>query len=255
MVVAVEMTAKNRSAEDKRHSWAWQGCGSTIRETVGGDILEGTSQTYLSNSVEVLKPADDKNNYELMMMVPLLEKDPPYNPDKVRDMGASNRKSDGQEVYKISNPEIDLTMDAETLMAELGELKSLIANGCAPVDAEHFNTACHAVINEIPEVTADTKQIVDDSKYKMTRMEVMRAVSSTVFYILLLLAESFSWLSMYNNSTNPTRDFILFFLIFPTISSAAGWICYNFQDRSLSCPNFCKVLVLVVLSVPSPIFL
>ena len=54
--------------------------------------------------------ADDKKNYELMMMVPLLERDPPYNPDKVRGMGDSSRMPDGHEVYKISNPEIDLTM-------------------------------------------------------------------------------------------------------------------------------------------------
>ena len=251
----VEMTAAGSSAAEKRHSWAWQGCGSTIKETVGGDILEGTSQSYLSNSVEVLKPLDDQKSYELMMMVPLLKKDPRYTSEPISAMSASNRNMevDGRDIYKISNHDIDLTMDAETLMVELEELKSLIANGCAPVD-EHFGKVVHSY--DAPgerRTSRNTKQIKDTNE-DLTRIEFIRELFRNVFHVLLLLGESLSWLSLYNEAETPTRDFILFFLIFPTLSASVGWICY-FQDRRLSCPNFCKVLVILVFSIPSPIFL
>ena len=251
-----EMTAAGLSAAEKRHSWAWQGCGSTIQETAGGDILEGTPQTYLSNSVEVLKPLDDKKSYELMMMVPILEKDPWYTLEPISALSASNRnmEMDGCDIYKISKQDIDLTMDAETLMVELGELKSLIANGCAPLD-QHFGKVDNSYVAAGERQTSGNTKQIKDTNEDLTRIEFIRELFRTVFHVLLLLVESLSWLSLYNEAENPTKDLVLFFLIFPTLSASAGWICYNFQDRSLSCPKFCQVFVILVFSIPSPIFL
>ena len=119
---------------ENRHSWAWQGCGSSIKKTVGRDILEGTSQPCLSNSVEVLKSLDDQKRYEMMMRVPFQEKESRYSFEPSTGSSGLNGRLhvEDNDIFRISNQDIDLTMDADTLMVELGELKTLIANDCTP---------------------------------------------------------------------------------------------------------------------------
>ena len=247
---------------ETRHSWTWKGCGNDFKETVGSDILQGTSQPCLSRSVEVLKHLGDQTSYQLIMRVANNDQESHYTLDSTSELSGSKKRSDEEEkpIFKMSNTDIDFKMDANILMVEMEELKSLIANGCAPLEFECLDTANQSIpnnyYNDLEEnYVGHNRDDVEDDNEKENGMLIAQGIFCNFLDVILLLGEFISWISIYKEVRNETQDHILIFLTVPTVAATAGWIGYNWQEKSFSCKQFWRVLLLLVISAPSPIFL
>ena len=246
------MSESTFTVEAKRHTGSWEGYSSETKDADGNNVSQ---RRILSASVEVLKPSGSKPNYEMMMMVPLLQRDQVFGG---REHAQANMRpsEDKKEIFSISKEDVDIALDADTIMAEIGELRHLIANGCAPIESTRDSDVIKSEVSEeTKNMLTKEKKSVKKTQRKLTQVETIFEAFNTLFHSVLLVGEALCWVSIYNDSDKHTRDLVLFFLLIPTLFSVIGWICYNFKDRTLSCPSFCKIIGLLSISFPSPIFL
>ena len=106
----------------------------------------------------------------------------------------------------------------------------------APVSPAHF-----------PLLPARGPQVI-------SRQETSREILRTFFSLLLVVCESLAWLQVYGGLGSSEHETILYLVCLPTVLTSLAWLAASCR-YTLSCSSSASVLVLLVLSVPSPVLL
>lgn len=139
------------------------------------------------------------------------------------------------------------------------EFKHLIANrGLSPKET-HTRAALKS--NQITPVEMNEHNsrytnILDDPEPRpLSRLNKFREVLRIVLNVGLLLGEGGAWITLYGEMDVTNQEYILLFLILPTVLTSSGWLAANWCNKTISWAYFSTVFCLTLASVPSPIFL
>ena len=75
-----------------------------------------------------------------------------------------------------------------------------------------------------------------------------------MFSLLLVICETLAWVKVYGGLASSEHETILYLLCLPTLFTSLTWLAISCR-YTLSCSSSASMLVLLVLSVPSPVLL
>jgi len=242
------MKFQSESVPEKRQTWTvWE---SERKEKLAFEKTRGASETGLN----LLKKKDCKSDFEIEV-------------DREEEGGNSP-----ESLECLPNPNISFDLNHQELLTTEGtmqsnmsreakseEFKSLIANdGFSPEETSKRKKMKPDRIATIvlPEQTERNIRIFDDpERTTLSRLSSIREVLRIILNVGLLLGEGCVWLTMYTEMDVTNQEYVLLFLILPTVVASSGWLACNWCNKNLSWSYFAIVFCLLLLSVPSPIFL
>jgi len=242
------MKLQSESVPEKRQSWAyWDANG---KETIGLENIEVITESFIANFKNVTKER------ESFIYLESSEKEQRNSPEP------SERFPNPNIILELSNQDLPPHSSEFATMGSRKkeeELKSMIPNGGLSLK-EQFSKDKRKSDQSIPVVQNNERNrqfLILDNPEPMTlsRLETFREVLRIVLNIGLLLGEGAAWITMYGEMDATNQEYILLFLILPTVTTASSWLACNWCNKSLSWTYFSTVFCLLLLSIPSPIFL
>ena len=236
------MKLESESAPEKRHSWAfWD---SNKKERVGQENIEAISETRLTSF-------KDPKDVELHIKINC-DKEQRNSPEP------SERFPNPNGIFELTHQELPPSSSEQENMGNQTkgeELKSLMAND-GPYPQENLKKNKTKSNQIIPHENSRQFLILDNPEpMSLSRLDTFREVLRIVLNVGLLLGEGAAWITMYGEMDVTNQEYILLFLILPTVTTAAGWLACNWCNKSLSWTYFSTVFCLLLFSIPSPIFL
>ena len=239
------MKLQSESVPEKRQSWTvWE---SEKKDKFASDEHRGTSEIGLDSW--------RKKNHDFEIHIDRAE--------EVRNSPEPSKYLPDTNVgYALDNQDSIIEATAVSNMSretKSDEFKSLIANGGGSPEEtlKRMKMRPERIASAtMPNQREMNTHIFDDPEpTTLSRLTSVREVLRIILNIGLLLGEGCAWVTMYTQMDVTNQDYVFIFLILPTVVASSSWLACNWCNKQLSWSYFATIFCLLLLSVPSPIFL
>ena len=121
-------------------------------------------------------------------------------------------------------------------------------------DEEKLETSYHKPLSPTPTSPQQFPLLPPRGPQFVSRLESSREILRTLFSLLLVICETLAWVKVYGGLASSEHETILYLLCLPSLFTSLTWLAISCR-YTLSCSSSASMLVLLVLSVPSPVLL
>ena len=235
----LNMKLQSESVPENRQSWTvWE---SERKDRISLNKYRETSETELG----ILKNKNYNHDHEIEIDRELKERNSPEHSICLLNTNVN---------YDLNNQDILIETKAQSNMSreKKSEFKKLITNGEASTEESLKRKKLRPVRIESEPRKRNTHILDDPEPISLSLLCSVREVLRIILNVGLLLGEGCAWVTLY---TMTNQEHVLIFLILPTVVSSTAWLACNWCNKQLSWSYFATVLCLLLLSVPSPVFL
>ena len=119
-------------------------------------------------------------------------------------------------------------------------------------DDERQETSYHKPLSPAPTSPPHFPLLPPSGPQFVSRQEISREILRTLFSLLLVICETLAWVKVYGGLASSEHETILYLLGLPTLLTSLAWLAASCR-YTLPCSSSASVLVLLLLSVPSPV--